>query len=298
MTFDARQTEAFLSVVEQGSFDQAAAQLHLTQSAVSQRVRALEARIGKPLIVRARPCRPTTDGQRLLQYLRRIRLLEAEAEADFAGKAAGPVSISLAVNADTLGTWLLPALADFLIRESVLVDVIVDDQAHTYTLLEAGLALGCVSAEPQPMRGCTVEPLGAMRYRLMASPAFQQRWFPKGMTRDAARQAPVLTFNRKDTLQSDFLQARLGLPPDAYPSHYIPATEPFLTAIRLGLGYGMVPDVQSRQHGDLLARGELVDLAPDHPVDVALYWHAWKVQSPLFERLSRVLVARGREVLA
>lgn len=295
MKLDSKQCEAVLAVIESGSFEQAAALLHVTPSAVSQRVSALEVSLGRTLVVRSRPCRTTHAGQRLLQYLRRVQVLEEDLQAEFAGEQAEPLTIAVAVNADSLGSWFLPALAQFLLREQVLLDLTVDDQDHTHTLLEAGLALGCISTKPQAMRGCAVESLGVMRYRCMAAPAFRKRWFAHGMTRAAARRAPVIVFNRKDKLQAEFLQQQYGLPPDAYPCHYIPAFEPYMQAICLGLGWGMVPEVQLR---DLQTSGALVDLAPKRPTDVGLFWHSWKVQSPRMERMSETLIQAARRVLA
>jgi LysR family transcriptional regulator (chromosome initiation inhibitor) len=133
-----------------------------------------------------------------------------------------------------------------------------------------------------------------MRYRALAAPAFRGRWFPHGLGADAARRAPVLVFNRKDRLQADFLERQFQLSPGSYPCQYIPASEPFLRAIRLGLGWGMVPELQA---SEALARGELVDLAPDAPILVSLFWHAWKVQSPRLERLSRTILTAARRVL-
>lgn len=288
---DARKGEALLAVIDSGSFEQAAIRLHLTPSAVSQRVSAMEGELGMPLIIRSKPCRATAAGQRLVQYLRRARLLEDEFIAD---SGAGPLSVALAVNNDTLATWLLPGLAQFLISEHILLDIMLDDQDHTYTLLAQGLALAGVSSEPQPMRGCEVQLLGAMRYRLLAAPSFAGRWFPDGLNREAARVAPLMVFDRKDTLQSSFLLRELGLPPGSYLSHYMPASEAFTNAIRHGLGYGMVPELQYEKE---IEKGELIDLAPDKPTDVMLYWHAWRVQSPKLERLSAQVVLAARKVL-
>ena len=294
MKLDARQCEAVLAVIDSGSFEQAAASLHLTPSAISQRVRALEIFLGTPLVVRTRPCRATPAGQRLLQHLRRVQSLEDDLYAEFAGGEAAPHSIAIALNNDSLASWFLPALAPFAIEEQVLLDLILDDQDHTYTLLEAGLALGCISAQPEPMRGCSVEALGAMRYRCMASPEFRARWFARGMSRTAAQKAPVIVFDRKDSLQADFLLKHFGLPENAYPRHFIPASDPYMQAIVHGLGWGMLPELQVRGLGE---PGVLVDIAPSRPTDVALYWHAWKVQSPRMERLSRALVTRARMML-
>lgn len=291
---DTRKGEALLAVIDSGSFEQAALLLHLTPSAVSQRVSAMESELGMPLVVRSKPCRATAAGQRLIQYLRRSRLLEQEFMADSGDHPARPLSVALAVNNDTLGTWLLPGLAQFLISEQILLDIALDDQDHTYSLLSQGLALAGVSSEAEPMRGCHVEPLGAMRYHLLAAPAFAAKWFPNGLQRDAARVAPLMVFDRKDKLQADFLLRELGLAAGSYPCHYMPATEAFMSAIRLGLGYGMVPE---QQFGGLVDSGELVDLAPHKPVDVHLYWHAWRVQSPKLERLSAQVIAAARKAL-
>lgn len=294
MKLDSRQCAALMAVIDSGSFEQAASLLHLTPSAVSQRIRALEEFLGSPLIVRSRPCRPTAAGRRVVQHLRRVQSLEDDLQADFTGEATEPMSIAIAVNADTLGSWFLPALAPFLIREQVLLDLSVDDQDHTYALLEAGIALGCISTEAQPMRGCVAEPLGIMRYRCMASPQFRAQWFEKGMTRAAVRMAPVVVFNRKDRLQADFLLRHYGLPDAAYPVHTIPASHPFMQAIALGLGWGMLPEVQMKEWQK---DGLLVDLAPHRATDVALYWHAWKLQSPRMARLSKALVESARQIL-
>jgi len=295
VNLDPKQTEAFRAVIKSGSFEQAAQRLHLTPPAISQRVRALESALGSALIVRSRPCRPTETGQRLLQYLKRATLLEADLLAELAERSDAPLVVVAALNADSLGTWFFPALAEVLIRERVLLDLTVEDQDHTYSLLETGLAIGCISTEPKPMRGCTASALGSMRYRLVASAAFRDQHFPSGMTRAAARKAPVVAYTRKDTLQSSFLLRRFGLPEGAYPCHYVPGAEPHFNAIRYGLGYGMVPELLMRE---ALSGGEVVDLAADEPLDLALYWHTWKVQSPRMEHLSRQIVEAAPRILA
>lgn len=294
MNLDPKQTEAFRAVIKSGSFEQAAQRLHLTPPAVSQRVRALESALGSALVVRSRPCRPTETGQRLLQYLKRASMLEADLLADLAERSDAPLVVVAALNADSLGTWFFPALAEVLIRERVLLDLIVEDQDHTYTLLETGLAIGCISTEPKPMRGCTASPLGSMRYRLVASAEFRRRHFAQGLNRNAARKAPVVAYTRKDSLTSSFLLRRLGLPEGAYPCHYVPGSEPHFSAIRYGLGYGMAPELLA---APALEQGEVVDLAADAPLDVALYWHTWKVQSPRMENLSRQIVEAAPKIL-
>ena len=170
----------------------------------------------------------------------------------------------------------------------------LDDQGHTFTRLEQGLALACVSVEPEPRRGCDATLLGAMRYRMVAAPAFARRWFEGGITRASARHAPVMVFDRKDTLQSTFLLRHFGLPDGAYPFHYVPSSDPYVQAIRLGLGYGMLP---LEQCAAMLAEGSLVDVTPGLFVDVPLYGHAWRLQPPRLERLGAALVRAARAAL-
>jgi LysR family transcriptional regulator (chromosome initiation inhibitor) len=293
MKIDPRRSEAFLAAVDSGSLEAAANRLKLTPSAVSQRISALEQDLGTPLLIRTRPCRPTAPGMRLLQFLRRRELLEAEFLAE-TEDATVPVRVPLAVNNDTLATWLLPVLAPVLAAEGLLVEFVLDDQWHTFTLLEQGRALACISGEPEPMRGCTVTPLGNMRYRLVASKDFALRWFAGGFTREAARKAPVVVFDRKDSLQAAFLLQHFGLPEGSYPFHYVPASDPFAQAIRLGLGYGMLP---LEQCAAMLEAGQLVDLTPQLHMDVSLHWHAWRIQPPRLERMGAALVKGARAVL-
>ena len=294
MKLDAKQMQAFLAVVDSGSFEKAAERLVVTPSAVSQRVHGLEVRLGSPLVIRGRPCEPTQLGKRLLLYLRRATVLEDELLNELSGDRDDHLRVVIAANGDTLATWFFPALASIFTSERILLDLVVDDQDHTYPLLESGQVIGCISTRALPMRGCFAEPLGSMRYRLVASPIFQTRWFPNGLTRATARKAPVFAYSRKDTLQSNFMQSRFGLHADSYPTHYLSLPEARLEAIRRGLGYGMVPEMQVM---DALKTGDLVDVAPGHFTDLELYWHAWGLQSPRMEALSERSVQAARRLL-
>ncbi len=295
MDIDPRQAAAFVAVVETGSFEQAAARLHVTASAITQRVRALEADLGTPLVLRTRPCRATATGQRVLQHLRRVSMLQADLQAELDAARQSPVSVVVALNSDSLGTWFLPALSSILSGERLLFELIMEDQDHTFGLLENGMAIGCVTTVQKPMRGCAATPLGTMRYRLIAAQAFAAQWFPRGLTRASARQAPVVAYSRRDTLQSSFLLENFGLPKGAYPCHYVPGTHTHFAAVQHGLGYAMVPELLLGKTP--LAEQGLVDLAPAYPTDSALYWHAWKVQSPSMQSLSARVVEAGRGLL-
>ncbi|WP_085730068.1 MULTISPECIES: HTH-type transcriptional regulator ArgP [unclassified Pseudomonas] len=295
MKLDAKQMQAFFAVAETGSFEKAAERLRVTPSAVSQRIHALEVRLGSSVIIRGRPCESTPIGKKLMHYLRRATVLEDELLNEISGDDDGHLRMVMAVNGDTLATWFFPALADIFINEKILLEILVEDQDHTYSLLESGQVIGCIGTQALPMRGCFVKSLGSMRYVLVASPAFQAQWFPDGLSREAAFKAPVFAYSRKDTLHSDFLRSRFGLHSNVYPVHYLSLPQARLKAIRRGLGYGMIPLAQV---DDMLKKKELVDVSPGQFIDLELYWHAWSSQSPRLEALSERAVDAARRVLS
>jgi LysR family transcriptional regulator (chromosome initiation inhibitor) len=289
-----RKAEALMAVIETGSFELAAARLNLTTSAISQRVKSLETYLGVPLIVRARPCRSTREGLKLVQYLRRAKMLSEEFEADYFKNSDFSAQISIAVNNDSLGTWLLFALSNFIAKEDVLITLIVDDQDFTHTYLEDGRAIAAVSSKDIAMRGCDALRLGAMRYRLLCSVQFFKTWFDAGVFRERLCKAPLLVFDQKDTLQSDFLNAHFKVRQESCRCHTIPSTDAFFKAITLGIGYGMVAELDYK---GALSNGELIDLSPGNHSDISLFWHCWRAQSPKVEELTRCLIKETKALL-
>lgn len=281
-------------VIDEGTFDAAARRLRLTPSAVSQRIKALEQQLGRVLVVRAKPVRATDAGAAVVRLARQLALLEHDTLADFglAAESTGPVTIALAVNADSLGTWFLPALARAMERHPVVFDVHRDDQDFTAGLLESGAVMGAVTSQSVPVAGCLVRPLGAMRYEAVATPAFMARWLPDGATQAALAAAPLVDFDRRDDLQRDHLRA-MGVDPEAPPRHFVPASNDFATAVKLGLGWGMLPGFQSEAE---LTAGDLVRVGGD-PIDVALYWQQWNLRSPLLDAIAAELVDEAHRAL-
>ena len=277
---------AFEAVLQEGGFERAARRLALTQSAVSQRVKLLEAELGQVLLVRSKPVRPTPAGRRLLPYLAQLRLMEAEARRALSPREVdGPLRLAVGVNADSLATWFIGAVAEVVRDEGIVLDCVVDDQDHTHALLADGEVLGCVSTRADPMRGCAAVRLGAMPYLCAGSPDFRALWFPQGLTATALARAPAIVFGHHDDMHEAFLLRNFGLDSRRYPHHVVPSSEGFMAFALAGLGYGFVPEIQARAH---LARGELVDLAPERE-EVVLYWHHWQVQSPVMARLAQAI---------
>jgi len=292
---DYKLLEALASVIQEGGFERAARALYITQSAVSQRVKLLEDRTGCILLTRSSPPQPTPDGRRLIRHYRQVRRLEEDltAEIDPSTQGGQPV-LRIGVNADSLALWFMDALLPFVQVEGALMDLAVDDQERTHRLLKNGEVLGCISARSAPMQGCTATRLGIMRYSLLATPDFVARWFPQGLTREAACRAPAVRFNRADDLQ-DMVYAQLFAdPPTDYPTHFVPSPEQFMVMAAAGLACGMTPHIQAET---LLNAGELVSVAASTEVPVVLYWHRWNLRSPLLDRLSAALVTAACETL-
>jgi LysR family transcriptional regulator, chromosome initiation inhibitor len=294
MELDLAQLRALSAAVSEGTLEAAARALHVTPSAISQRLRALEVATGRVLLVRSKPVRATESGEALLRLARQIELLAGDALAELDG---GPGSrtaqtLPIAVNADSLATWVLPALAP--LAHSVCFDLHRDDEGHTAALLRAGTVVAAITTEPDPVAGCSFTRLGTMRYRPMAATASARRWFPDGPTADALAHAPVVVFDRKDDLQHRYLRERV--PGSAQPpTHHVPSSADFLTAVRLGMGWGMLPDLQSRADE---ADGHLVDVDRSGAIDVTLHWQQWKLRSPSLDRVAAEVTAAARRHLA
>lgn len=284
---EATQLATLLAIVDHGTFEAAARALHITPSAVSQRIRALESSVGQVVVRRAVPCRPTAAGEVLLRLARQSELLYDEARAALSADLHR--ELPLAVNADSLATWFRPVLRDVGSWEGVTLIVHVEDQAHSAALLRRGDVLGAITSDATPVQGCRVTRLGSMRYRPAAAPAFAERW-RRRRGHDWARM-PVVVFNDKDRLQTGLLAERgLGQPPVC---HRVPTSDDFREAVRLGLGWGMVPDHQLAPD---LAEGRLVLLSGRQHADVPLHWMRWRLDSSLLERIGGSIARASRQL--
>ncbi|GJG94217.1 LysR family transcriptional regulator ArgP [Cupriavidus pauculus] len=287
---------ALAAVVREGSFERAARALHVTPSAISQRIRALEERVGCALVVRDNPCRATETGRRLCQHVDHVRLLEQElygALPALAPQGEARVALPVAVNADSLATWLAQPLATFAARHPVLMEVAVDDQDHTTEWLRGGAVLAAVTATARPAAGCNSQPLGAMRYVAAASPDFVARHFSAGVGPGTLAQASSLVFNAKDELQARWV-SRLCHRHVQLPRHALPSSHAFVTAALAGMGWGMHPQSMIEDH---LAAGTLVELVDGTPLDVPLHWQYARAASSLLEGLGNEVLAAARTAL-
>lgn len=296
MPIDAHQLAAFAAVIELGSFDAAATKLHVTPSAISQRIKGLEHRVGQVVVKREKPCTPTAAGVPLLRLAAQTVLLESEALAEMVGGGTATQSrVALAVNADSMSTWFTAVLEKL---PEVLFDIRIEDQDFSARLLRGGEVMGAVTTERDPVSGCRVQPLGVMRYVPVASAGYVERHLRNGFSADPGS-APSLAWNRDDALQ-DMMLRKMFRRAISRAVHYVPTAEGFRAAVLAGLGWAMYPQQAA---AEALADGSFVQIADAH-LDVPLFWQCWKVDSPMIENLTRAvqsaavgaLLSRGGQV--
>lgn len=292
MKLDQNQLAALAAILRLGSFEAAAADLGVTPSAISQRLKTLEDNIGSALVIRGQPCQGTDTGRRLAAHAESVRLLENQLDHDL--KRAMPQTaqprLRLAVNADSLATWFIPPLAA---RKDVLFDLIIDDQDHSADWLKRAEVVGAVTAHARPVTGCDSYALGSLRYVATASPEYMAHWFPQGPTPEALTRAPMLRFDQKDDLQRRWLQQHFDvsrLPP----AHYLPSTEGFIDAALVGLGWGMNPERFIKPH---LKAGRLVAIKPDSALDIPLFWQVSRITATALQDLTRAIRKQAKSML-
>jgi LysR family transcriptional regulator (chromosome initiation inhibitor) len=298
--YDPAALECLAAIIEEGGFERAAQRLNVTQSAVSQRLRALEAQVGSVLIVRSRPLRPTSAGQLLLKHTKQLRLLRADLERDLhelapstPGGTREDERVSIAINADSIATWAMGALHD-LVSQRLPLEIIVDDQDFTQEWLRSGQVLGCVTTLKQALRGCKMVPLGAMHYVAVASASYVEQHLPHGLTPHNFREVSFLSFNRKDDMAAEFVARAFGLKRVALNHLFVPGSEAQMRAVAAGWAVGVMPELMARE---ALAEGALVNLAPGHSLPIQLYWHCWNLESVVLDALTSALMATAAQTL-
>ena len=324
MAFQLDHLHTLVVLVEEGTFEAAAQRLRLSASAVSQRIKAMEQAAGQVLIQRLNPVVPTIAGDIVLRHARQVQLLESDVATELGAglQAGGRTSLALAVNADSLGTWFLDALAAVPEGSGAVFDIYREDQEHTTSLLRSGTVMAAVTSTAEAVQGCSSVRLGSMRYRAVASPRFVAAWLGgvagsagpgvsgpgtagpgvlgpgtagldlagldragldrAGLDLAGLDTAPMVNFDRRDDLQHRFLRGIGGRATDV-PRHHIPTSADFARAVVLGLGWGLLPEQQCLTE---LGDGRLRDLAPGHPIDVVLYWQRWNIASRLLDQVT------------
>ncbi|MEZ7834662.1 MAG: LysR family transcriptional regulator ArgP [Burkholderiaceae bacterium] len=289
---DPQALECLAAIVEEGGFERAAQRLNITQSAVSQRLRALEAQAGTVLVVRSRPLRATAAGQLFIKHTKMLRLLRADLEREWRDIAPGhegsggeEEGVSVAINADSIATWALPAL-DSLARSGAPVEIFADDQAFTQDWLRQGQVMGCVTSMNQVLRGCRMVALGSMDYIAVATPDYAHAHVPKGLSAHNFHRLQFVAHNRKDFIPREFIAKAFDLSAPTLRRVFTPSSTAQVRVTQAGWGVGVLPRLMVQ---DLVDAGELVHLLPSYSHWVDLYWHCWNLDSDVLANLTLAL---------
>jgi LysR family transcriptional regulator (chromosome initiation inhibitor) len=283
---DYRGIEALQTVQELQSFEAAAQKLHITQSAVSQRIKALENGYGEPVLIRTLPYRPTALGKRLIAHFKQICLLEEDLKRQIETRASTP-RISIALNRDSLETWFLDMVEERDIFKGMIVEIVDDDQELTLDYLRNGFVSGCLSTSEKEIVGGRVEFLGNMEYLLVASPDFVKTYFSKGSPKECLRHAPAIKFDQNDRLHERYLEKYFNLDGKDVNYHVVPSVRGFKKFALLGYGYALIPRIDMAEE---LKNKKLIQLYEDKTWKVPLYWHYWAVDSTFYRKFNEEII--------
>ncbi|MCF7504797.1 MULTISPECIES: LysR family transcriptional regulator ArgP [Vibrio] len=285
---DYKWIEALDAVVKQRSFERAAEQLYISQSAVSQRIKQLEKWLAQPALVRENPPRPTPAGKKLLGLYRRVRLLEHELVPELMNEEGSqPLSISVATNADSLATWLLPALSDVMKSRQVELNLVIHGESRTIDKIKSGEVAGAISLESQAIPGCSADYLGRMDYVCVASPDFHERYFSEGVNYSTLSKAPAVSYDQYDDLHKKFLHDHFNMPRDSVINHTVGSSEAFVRLALSGVAYCLIPRLQIVEE---LESGALIDITPGFLLSYGIYWHHWQLESGVLKEISQAIL--------
>jgi LysR family transcriptional regulator (chromosome initiation inhibitor) len=292
---DYKWIKALDAVISCGSFERAASQLNITQSAVSQRVKQLEKFISQPVLIRVNPIALTPVGRKLVELNRKVQMLEQELVPDLMNQAIQrPVSIAIAANSDSLATWLLPALSELLLSKNIELTIQTDIESRALDKLKNGEVAGSISIYPEPLSGCASEYLGCMEYLCVATPGFFHHYFASGVNQAALAKAPIVRFNQYDTMHVDFLTKHFDVNPRTLHQHYVASSEAFVKFALAGVACCLIPRMQIE---DDLKAGNLIEVTPGITHINHVYWHHWQLETGLLKQMTQAILKYGKSNL-
>lgn len=289
MLIDYKSLKILLTVIEKNHFERAASSLHMTQSAISQRIKQLEAYYGEPLLIRTQPYQATPLGEKLLSHYKKVALLEATIAQELTDTQS-PLSFAIAINRDSLETWFKPIFPQ--LPTDITLDIFSDDQEITIQYLKKGLVIGAVSTQAKVLSGCHAHYLGIMDYCLVASPSFKKRFF-RTLSKEALLNAPAILFDNKDHLHQHYLKRffQIKHKPNY---HFVPSISCFKEAAIHGLGYGLIPEIDIQKE---LRSGTLVQLAPKKTWPMPLYWHHFAMENKVLQSFNDLILKLAKKAL-
>jgi len=292
---DYKLLQALSAVINEQSFEGAASSLFLTQSAVSQRIKQLEQQFAQPVLIRSQPLKATHIGKQLLRHYNQVVQLEADLLPHLLPESpSSPLTLHIATNADSLATWLIPAIAPLIKRNLVEVNMLVEDEERTVERLKDGQSFGAISIQHTPIKGCQLTQLGELNYILVASPDFIAQYFVNGINPETLVKAPGVAFDHKDNMHIRFIHQHFNLSEGEYPLHTVRSSEAFVSMAKHGAAYCLIAELQIEQE---LANGELVHIFPEQKIVETLYWHHWILLKGVYKEVSDAIIYHGQRVL-
>lgn len=297
MQYDYESLAVLAAVVREGSFDTAAKALSVTQSAVSQRIKSLEDKVGGLLVVRGRPCVPTELGLQLARHFEQISLLQFELSQRIGNLVEGRdnerVAIRVGVNNDSLSTWFPAALQRASEELNVVFDIVPDDQEHTEASLISGDVLAIITSNEKTLPGCKRLSLGSMDYIAVASNEYYDRNFSGGVSLKSLFGTVCIAFDRKDTIQNQWMSSAFGGSADVH-CHFVPSYDGYIACCLNGAGWGLVPSFDAHRH---INSGKLIELSPGKAVTVPLSWQSATLSSDMMKRLGNIVMEEAEKGL-
>ncbi|MEL0636145.1 ArgP/LysG family DNA-binding transcriptional regulator [Marinomonas sp. TI.3.20] len=291
---DYKALNCFVAVLRFQSFERAADHLGLTQSAVSQRIKRLEQACGGPLLIRARPVSATPLGEQLLAHANKVTMLE-DGLFELLHEGYSHQPLSIAVNNDVLATWFAQVLSVFSGVDQARLHIKAADQGKTRELLQTGEVVACISQIGTPVSGGESVFLGNMTYELVASPEFIKTQLKNDICIETVVGAPSLIYDEFDDLWRRYQHECLQVKADIRNSHWYPSSHGFVKMIMAGTVCALVPTVQVVEE---IRDGRLISLFPKAKLNVPLYWHWYKLKSPVLDRLTGVVLSTARNTLS
>jgi len=278
-----------LAVEKEGTFGSAAAALGMSKSAISQKIRLLEQRLGRVTFER-NPTRPTPLGRRLCRHIENVQFLETKLFLTygdlFKNNEFELTSIKIAINDDIQSRCLLDTLDPITKSQSqFLFDVVISREQDALEALRHGNVRAAISSINFPIPDVTTHYLGSQAYVATASPSFLKDFFSSGVTEENLISAPSISYSQNPSLGTRVLKERFGnaIP---LPSHLLPSSHGVLNSCLDGFAWGMNPLHLAQEH---LASGKLVNLWPDKNIEVPLYWHVTSIVEELLDGVTQTV---------
>ncbi len=292
---DYKLLQALSAVIAEQSFERAAGVLCITQSAVSQRIKLLEQQFAQPILIRSQPIVATSIGKQLLRHYYQVVQLEADLLPEvLPDQPETPTTLHIATNADSLATWLIPAIAPLIKKHLVEVNMLIEDELRTVERLKDGQSFGAISVHNAPIKGCQLTELGNLNYILVAAPDFIERYFSAGLNEQSLKYAPGVAFDHKDNMHIRFIQEHFGLAEGDYPLHTVRSSEAFVNMAKHSAAYCLIPELQIENE---LLLGDLVNILPQQKIVETLYWHHWILLKGVYKAVSDAIIFHGQQVL-